>query len=99
MVVIKNPQDYKLVQFQVSKDGKHKYNAILEHKKTGKPRIVPFGGIKADGTPYQHYRDKIGKYSKYNHLDKERRQRYRIRHRGEDQMKFSSGWFSMRFLW
>lgn len=99
MVVISNPEEYKLIQFEVSTDGKHKYNAILEHKKTGKQRKVPFGGIKADGTPYQHYHDKIGNFRKYDHNDKERRQRYRIRHKGQDQLKFSSGYFSMRFLW
>jgi hypothetical protein len=99
MVVIKNPHEYKLVRFDVSTDNKHKYNAILEHKKTGKLRKVPFGAIKADGTPYQHYHDKIGKYKKYDHLDKERRKRYLIRHKGEDLNKFSSGWFSIRYLW
>lgn len=99
MVVIRDPEDYKLVRFQVSKDGKHKYQAILENKKTGKQKTVRFGGIKADGTPYQHYRDKIGEYSKYDHHDKERRRRYHIRHKGEDKMKFSSGYFSLRYLW
>lgn len=99
MVVIQNPQEYKLVGFQVSNDKKHKYNAILQHKKTGKQRKVPFGGIKPDGTPYQHYQDKIGDFRKYDHKDKERRQRYRIRHKGEDLNKFSSGYFSMRYLW
>ena len=34
MVVLQNPQEYRLVEFQVSHDKKHKYNAILEHKKT-----------------------------------------------------------------
>lgn len=99
MVVINNPQEYKLIGFQVSKDRKHKYNAILEHKKTRKQRKVPFGGIKTDGTPYQHYQDKIGHFSQYDHKDKERRKRYHIRHKGQDQQKFSSGYFSMRYLW
>lgn len=99
MVVLQNPQDYRLERFEVSTDGKHKYIAILTHKKTGKQRGVPFGGIKTDGTPYQHYHDKIGAYRQYDHKDKERRRRYRIRHKGQDQKKFSSGYFSMRFLW
>lgn len=99
MVVIENPQEYKLVGFEVNKDKKHKYNALLQHKKTGKIRKVPFGGIKKDGTPYQHYQDKIGHFQKYDHKDKERRALYRIRHKGQDQKKFSSGYFSMRYLW
>lgn len=99
MVVIDNPQDYRLVGFQVSHDKKHKYNALLQHKKTGKTRKVPFGGIKADGTPYQHYHDKIGHFHKYDHHDDERRKRYLIRHKGQDQQKFSSGYFSMKYLW
>jgi hypothetical protein len=99
MVVVKNPEQYKLVRFQVCRDKKHKYNAILENKKTGKQKKVPFGGIKSDGTPYQHYHDKIGKYRKYDHGDKERRKRYVIRHKGEQLNKFSSGYFSMLYLW
>lgn len=99
MVVLKNPQDYRLVSFQVCRDKKHKYNAILEHKKTKQLKKIPFGGIKANGTPYQHYHDKIGYYKKYDHNDPQRRKMYKIRHRGQDQLKFSSGYFSMRFLW
>lgn len=99
MVVLQNPQEYRLVQFQVSHDKKHKYNAILEHKKTKRTKKIPFGGIKTDGTPYQHYHDKIGHYRQYDHNDKQRRQRYRVRHKGEDTKKFSSGYFSWRFLW
>lgn len=99
MVVIQDPMEYRMVRFEVDTSGKHKYNAILKHKKTGKERKVPFGGIKADGTPYQHYHDKIGHFRKHDHGDKERRKRYLTRHKGEDQKKFSSGWFSIRYLW
>ena len=99
MVVLKNPNEYRLVRFQVCDDKKHKYNAILENKKTKVLKKIPFGGIKSNGTPYEHYHDKIGHYRKYDHNDKHRRQLYRIRHKGEDQMKFSSGWFSWRYLW
>lgn len=99
MVVIANPSSYRLVGFEVNHGNKHKYNAILENKQTHRQKKVPFGGKKEDGTPYQHYRDRIGHYSKYDHLDKDRRQRYRIRHHGQDKHKFSSGFFSWRFLW
>ena len=99
MVVIQDPQNYRLTGFEPSKDGRHKYIAVLQHKKTGRKRSVPFGAIKADGTPYQHYHDKIGTYRSYDHMDKERRKRYRIRHKGQDRQKFSSGYFAMRYLW
>lgn len=99
MVVIENPQEYKLLNFDVASDNKHKYIALLQNKRTGKQKRVPFGAIKTDGTPYQHYRDRIGHFARYDHNDKERRKRYLSRHRGEDQKKFSSGWFSIRYLW
>lgn len=98
MVIVTDPSSYRLVGFELN-HGKHKYNAILENKKTHRQKKVPFGGKKQDGTPYQHYRDRIGKYSQYNHLDKDRLKRYRIRHHGQDKNKFSSGWFSLKFLW
>lgn len=99
MVVIQNPEEYKLVGFKVASDKKHKYLALLQNKNTGKEKKVPFGAIKSDGTPYQHYRDRIGHFSKYDHKDRERRKRYLVRHRGQDENKFSSGWFSIRYLW
>ena len=34
--------------------------------------LVSFGGIRSNGIPYDQYYDKIGKYSKYNHLDESR---------------------------
>jgi len=91
---VKNPQEYSFLHFEVATDNKHKYNAILLHKKTGRTKKIPFGAI-----GYEQYFDKIGHYKKLNHNDKERRRLYRIRHKGEDQYKFSSGWFSWKYLW
>lgn len=99
MVVIQDPTQYRLKGFEVRQDGKHKYNALLEHRQTHRIRKVPFGGIKSDGTPYQHYHDRIGHFRDYDHNDRERRRRYRVRHRGEDLRKYSSGYFSMLYLW
>lgn len=99
MVVVHHPEDYKLDRFEVDRKGLHKYFAILKNKKTGSEKKVPFGAKKKNGTPYQHYHDKIGNYSQYDHKDKERMKRYRIRHRGQDQNKFSSGWFAIKYLW
>ena len=66
----------------------------------GKNKITSFGGIKEDGTVYPQYKDKIGFYSDYDHLDKNRRKRYRQRHRNDyinDPTK--AGYFSYHFLW
>ena len=40
-----------------------KYRAIIGSKH------VDFGAIKPDGTPYEQYKDQIGLYSQYDHLD------------------------------
>lgn len=61
--------------------------------------ITSFGAIKPDGTPYEQYTDKIGHYSKYDHKDKARRDRYRKRHDGEQHTKYTAGWFSWNYLW
>ena len=59
--------------------------------------LVSFGGIRSNGIPYMQYYDKIGKYSKYNHLDEDRRQRYFKRH---GKAKFESAkYFSHAYLW
>lgn len=98
MVVVNNPELYRLDRIEVH-HGKHKYDAVLKNKKTGTEKHVPFGGKKSDGTPYQHYHDKIGHYKSYDHNDRQRRNLYRIRHAGQEKNKFSSGWFSWTYLW
>jgi hypothetical protein len=46
-----------------------------------KGKLIHFGAIKPDGTPYAQYEDKaLGLYSRYDHKDKARRDRYRKRH-------------------
>jgi hypothetical protein len=68
----------------------------LLNKESGKERKVPFGAI-----GYEQYKDSTGLnlYSKLNHLDKDRRKRYRERHKGEEKNKFSSGYWSYKYLW
>ena len=96
MVVIKNPEMFVLKGFEKSHLKDKKYNAVLKNKKTGKIRKIPFGC-----SSYEHFKDKTktGLWSHKDHKDKKRRELYRIRHKGEDKKKFSSGYFSMKYLW
>ena len=56
---------------------------------------------------YQQYKDTVpknlggGKWSHKNHLDKERRRKYRKRHSAQGYHKrlYSPAWFSYYFLW
>ena len=81
---------YPHIYFMVSKNPLKKYDAY--DKKTNK-KIASFG---ARGMA--QYFDKIGVYSTYNHLDKERRKRYYLRH-GKKATKYSPKWFSHHMLW
>jgi hypothetical protein len=47
---------------------------------------------------YQHYKDKIGLYKHLDHLDNDRRKRYKLRH-GTNPKPLSAGWFSLNYLW
>jgi len=91
---IKNPEDYILLYFEVATDNKHKYNAVMKNVKDGRIKKIPFGAI-----GYEQYYDKIGYYKEYNHKNKERRRLYRLRHKGEEENKFSSGYFAIKCLW
>jgi len=95
-MIIENPSNYKFVKFEKSHLSTKKYNAILLNKKTGKNKKVPFGQ-----KGYEQYKDTtgLGAYTKFNHLDKKRRQLYRNRHKGEETKKFSSGYWSWYYLW
>lgn len=85
------------IDFVKSPNSKKKYRAIF---KDGTK--IDFGAI-----GYQHYFDKIGLYAKFNHNDKERRRRYRLRHgsiftkdglRAIDNKK-SAAYLSWYYLW
>ena len=61
----------------------------------GRVRLIHFGAI-----GYQQYKDKIGRYSAYDHLDKKRRARYRARHKNDNITDTSfPGYWSMHYLW
>ena len=105
-MIIEDPENYQLVGFERSRVRGKKYDAILRNKKNttrkgqmhGKPvvRRVPFGAV-----GYEQYRDSTGKgfYTRVNHGDPKRRRNYRTRHHGENKRKFSSGYFSWKYLW
>lgn len=94
MVRIENPEDYTVKDILIAQDGKHKYVAILENKYRGTTKKVPFGSI-----AYEQYHDKLGHYSNLDHNDPERRRRFLMRHASNTGYKYSSAWFSKRFLW
>lgn len=84
------------MRFEKSSRKNKKYMVEVDGKK------VHFGD-----TRYQHYKDKIGLYSHLDHLDKERRRRYRTRHSNiilsdgipAYKRKYSPAWFSYHYLW
>lgn len=91
-----SPVDLKPVNKFVKGPYPYKYTAIMNSGQR-----VNFGRL-----PYQHYFDRIGKYSYLNHKDEKRRALYRIRHgainrkgmRAIDK-KYSPAWFSYHLLW
>lgn len=90
---IHNPLQYDLIGFEIG-GKKSKYVGILKNKKTGEKKRIPFG-MKG----YQQYHDKLGHYSHLNHNDEKRRKHWIARHKSNIGHKFSSAWFSYRFLW
>jgi hypothetical protein len=90
---LENPEDYKLISFE-KHTGNKKYNAILLNKKTKRIKKVPFGQ-----KGYEQYHDVIGLYKHLDHKDKERRKNYLKRHRKTKDYKYSSSWFSAKYLW
>lgn len=82
--------------------GNKKYKAVI-YEGGKKIKTVQFGDKR-----YQHYKDTALKYySKQDHLDKERRRKYRARHQGilnkeglpVYTIKYTPSWFSYNYLW
>lgn len=96
MVVIENPNKYIHLGFEKSHLKSKKYNAILQNTDNDLIKRVPFGA-----SNFFHYKDTtgLGEWSHKDHLDKKRRASYRARHKGEEKRKFSSGYFSWKYLW
>ena len=92
---VDNPDDYKLMGFEVSNTSGKKYDAILRHK-TGKLKRVPFGDINSE-----HFKDSTpnGIYDYLNHNNPERRRLFHLRHAKNAMYKYSSAYFSLHYLW
>lgn len=97
-MVVYSENKYKFIKFRRSKDIDKKYDAILKNLETGGQKIISFG---AKG--YAQYKDSTGLkiYSHLDHLDEKRRERYQSRHKdeGNNERKYSAGWFSWHYLW
>lgn len=62
--------------------------------------LTSFGAIRPNNEPYEHYEDKIGAYSRWNHYDDRRRANYRKRHSKDNLNDLSSaGFWSYYYLW
>ena len=77
---------------------KNKYMACL---KSDPKHWVHFGGIRANGVPYDQYRDStpLKLYSKYDHDDIDRLENYLKRHQSDITGEFTAGTLSYLFLW
>ena len=95
MPTLDNPDEYKLIKFQVSDSKNKKYDAILKHK-SGRLRTIPFGDDR-----YQQFRDStgLGVYSHLDHGDRKRQINYLKRHANTKDNIFSSSYFSANYLW
>ena len=93
--------EYKFLRFEKSKSIIKKYDAILENKKTGQIKRVPFGHRR-----YEQYRDStpLKLYKNLDHNDKTRLENFQKRF---ESLKKSQKWgkhytplfFSWTFLW
>ena len=94
-------KDFKLIGFRKSLKRLKKYDAILENKKNKTIVIVSFGGIRPNGIPYTQFKDRVPLklYTKYDHGDEYRRQRYLKRHSKDINEPYSKSWFSREYLW
>jgi len=90
-------KEYDIEGYEKAKAKGKMYNALLKRKSDGKTIKVPFGS----NIDY-NFQDKTGLnlYPRLIHGDKERRRRYRLRHKTYLKDGFySPGWFSWHILW
>ena len=87
---------FVFVKFQKSRTKGKKYDAILFDKISKRRQTIPFGSIF-----YEQYYDStgLGLYKRLDHLDRKRRASYLARHAETLKKKYSSSWFSAKYLW
>ncbi len=88
MVIVNKPL-YKPFKSKV----KNKKYAVYVKGKNGKTKLINFGDSR-----YQQYKDKLKIYSKLDHNDKKRRDRYYARH-GKTTDKNTALYWSNKILW
>lgn len=89
--------EWELMAFQKASRDDRKYSAILRENHTGRTIKVQFGR-----PGFWHYKDStgLGLYTKHDHLNQARRERFRERfgHHIIPQM-YDPGYFSYHYLW
>lgn len=72
-----------------------KYSVYVKDpsKKSGM-KLIHFGDKR-----YEHFKDKLGHYSKLDHGDKERRKKYYARHGKKATSKDTAKYWSHKILW
>ncbi len=100
LLCYKNPmyysqREWRLLGFKKSQAKGKKYAALIQHKTNNRIRTINFGAI-----GYSTYHDKTGLGLYDVHGDKKRRASYIARHSVFVRKGYySSGYFSMRYLW
>ena len=94
--LVKPAERMRLQSIQVSDRPHKKYMAFVKNLETQKVRKVHFGD-----TRYQHYKDqtRIKAFTHLDHLDKDRRKRFKQRFAKIIKRKYSAAYFSDKYLW
>ena len=90
-------KDYKFIKFEKSNAKGKKYTAYIKNKKNDKIIKIHFGS-----SAHEHFKDStgLGAWSKKDHMDPERRRRYRARHAVYlNKDEYSPAYFSWQYLW
>ena len=82
----------KLVGFRPSTKATKKIDAMLSD---GKKTVVVSFGQKGSMT----YSNKTGVAVDSIHRDDKKRKAYLARHKGEDKVPYTPGWFAIKYLW
>ena len=91
--MIRKKREKKLYSpFPYKGSAKKKYSVYVKGQ-SGNPKLIHFGQL-----PYPHFRDKIGKHSRLDTNDPERKKRYYARH-GRTNDKNTAGYWASKILW